>query len=232
MTKHFITSIAPKHHFPLRQLECVQSWQKHGKVISMNHPSEIEQMNALYPDVEFVPTYRTQIAMLGKHYVCVNALIDLIRERQYECGIIINSDIEVSDWDDKLTSKLNTGMVYLHRWDFDLDDKSDAKFYSMGIDCFIISHKWAERIPQTIYTLGQTYFDLFLPWAYNQAGVQIYSDRMKPYLHHRNHKAQYSNEDWQRFGYFTGMMIKKPTWNPADVSRFFYQYLKQQTQSI
>lgn len=232
MTPVFITSIAPKHHYPTRQLECVKSWQQHGSVISMNHPSEIDELKATYPMVEFVPTYRTQLAMLSKHYVCVNALVDLIRERKIEAGIIINSDIEIVNWDDKLISKVKSGFVYLNRWDYTNDDKSDAVFYNDGIDFFVINHKWAERLPQTIYTLGQTYFDLYLPYSFHQAGVPIFSDKINPYIYHKKHDAQYSATDWQRFGKFTGMMINKQNWTPQDISKHLYIYLKQTTSSL
>lgn len=227
----FLTSIAPKHVIPFRQSECVKSWQQHGDVISLNHPEEIEQIADKYPGVTFVPTLRTQKALLGKHYVCFNALVDYIRDQKLEAAIIINSDIEMPVWHPEILLHRDSGLVYLHRWDYD-ETFSEAKFYVMGIDAWVINHKWADRLPQTMYTLGQTFFDLYVPYAFHTNKIPCYTNKIRPIIYHKNHPAQYSAKDWDRFGNYTGFLLGKKEWRPDEVSRYLYASLKQITNPL
>lgn len=230
----FLTSISPRHVVEGRQQECVRSWLKYGEVISFNHPSEIEALKTQGYDehVTFLPTYRTQKPMFGKHYVTINAIADYIKEHSLQYACMINSDIEIDTDEDTMNDikmKMSTQFVYLHRYDFD-SDKSKGNIYMDGVDAFFMNAEMAETFPQVMYCLGQTYFDLWIPWHFLvMREMQITTVNSKPIIFHKRHPAQYNQGDWHRMGKFTGLLIGMPFQKPEEVSGKMYTTLRKNT---
>ena len=227
----FLTSISPKHILENRQQYAVKTWLKHGRVLSFNHPSEIELIKSQgYEGVEFVKTWRTQMPMFGKHYVTLNALTDYIKEHELEEACIINSDISITenkDVIDRIIGEVKSGsFVYLHRWDHNGDEKS-ADEYRQGVDAFFMNHEMADTLPQTSYCLGHCFFDIWLPYHFiiNEVPTKTLK---QPVIYHQRHNAQYKPEHWHIMGNHTGFWMGR-TGKPHEISTSIYNTLTRNT---
>lgn len=196
-----ITSISPSHRHGDHQRNCIQSWINLGyEVHSLNHPDEIKELKAHYPDVKFIPTHRTHKVMLGKHYVLISAMIDHAKDQEDEHFLLINSDVELYDTattTEKLKTLSQDGVIVMHRHDYE-DDPQYNKRYVQGMDGFFLNKKWLNTYPQSLMCMGQCFWDYWVPYTAITKGVKtfILSD---PYLYHKAHNAQYSPADWSRF---------------------------------
>lgn len=231
----FLTSISPKHTLENRQQLAVKSWLVHGDVISFNHPSEIEILKTQGYDerIKFMPTNRTQKAFFGRHYVCINTLTDYVVENKIDNACMINSDISITENKstiEKCKEQIKNGFVYLHRWDMDGDNKKASHIYMDGIDAFFFNHTLAETLPQTMYCLGQTYFDIWLPYhflvIYN---MPIISIRTEPIIYHQRHHVQYDQGMWITMGKYTAFLTGKDHLRPEGVSSSIYTTLRKHT---
>lgn len=227
----FLTSISPRHILEGRQQEATKSWLKHSRVISLNHPSEIEVLKTqgYDKDIEFVPTLRTQKGLFNRHYVCLNALTDYIREHNFEQACVINSDISISEDTtkmDRIKEAMQTSFVYLHRWNFGSDPKQSME-YRDGVDAFFFTPAMADLLPQTMFCLGHCFFDIWLPWFYVIKGYHITSFK-EPIIYHQNHQIQYDQGNWHFMGLHTANLTGFSL-RPGEISRKAYNMLQTNT---
>lgn len=196
-----VTSIAPKHANEGIQLKAVNSWVDCGlEVYSFNHPSEIPLLKETYTNVTFIPTYRTQEKIFGKHYVCINAIFDWAYDKDLSI-CLINSDIEMKaskELLERIEIKMNDSIVMCNRVNY--DENYNGHQYLMGIDAFFIHHKYLSIYPQTSFCLGQCHFDYLIPYWAMINGIETFfvSQDM---IYHKNHNAQYSSDNWVRTGH-------------------------------
>lgn len=197
-----ITSISPNHKNFDSQLRAVKSWIAHGyKVISLNHPDEIDKLKSFSDLVKFVPTIRTNEVMFGRHYVLVSAILDYIKESDEEHNLIINSDIIIEDrlnFTHEIKRISSEGVIVMNRHDFN-DDTDNSKVYELGFDGFFLNKKWAGVFPQSVLCLGQCHWDFWLPYVCVIQNVTIFRLN-EPYLFHKNHPVQYSVDNWNGTG--------------------------------
>jgi hypothetical protein len=194
------TSISPGHKNNESQLRAVHSWAEAGlKVVSMNHPDEIDKLKELYPDfVRFIPTYRTLEKLFEKPYVSINAMLDYAKTMPEHDFVLINSDIILHEAKDVLRKyfegKCKQGPGVIKRVDFD-NDFSDGTTYEYGMDVFLLKREHLNIFPQGIYCMGQTWWDYWVPYSAIQSGL-------KPFLiperiaYHKKHPIQYRNDQW------------------------------------
>jgi len=199
-----ITSISPTHVNGEVQFMATKSWEDLGYLpVSLNHPSEIEILKDKYPHVKFIPTLRTMEMLYGKKYVAINAMMDWAKEQDFESVLIINSDIilEFSLAYNKLSvfrlTLCNEGLVVIKREDFNNDDRSDAKRYDYGMDAFLIHKKFLNIFPQSVYCMGQTWWDFWVPYTALKNKLPIYLVR-EPMAFHKAHNTQYTAKEWVR----------------------------------
>ncbi len=229
---NFVTSIAPRHHFPERQFECTASWVKYGKVYSVNSPKEIPELIDKYPHVNFVETGNTHEHKFGKPYVGLDAALECILTHGDE-GVLINSDIELTTDDaawDKAMEIFNHkyNFLYLHRHNFDLL-KNRALIYRDGIDVFFFHRQQIEKLPKSDYCIGHCYFDIMLPWFMIMAGYKVHSIQNTPVAYHKIHPVQYKAEDWDHFGQYTAKTFLNTSSNSARTSEKIYRFIRANT---
>jgi len=199
-----LTSISPKHIIEDAQLNAVNSWFPYcEKVVSFNHPTEIESLKKIYPKVEFVATERTLEHHFERKHVSVNALLDWAKAQKPNCFLLINSDIIIKcekELIDGFIKKSETHVLIAHRNDFENDvNESDTTIYKAGIDAFFVHSNFINIYPQSIYSLGQTYWDYWIPYTAikNKIPVILIKENC---FYHKKHPAQYKLEQWVKMG--------------------------------
>lgn len=230
---NIFSSLPPVHANGLDHIkECVKSWQVHGKVYSVNHPDEILKIRDEFPDVEFIPTYQTQVGLFGKQLVLIDAILNEMRFRHKGKSMFINADCELDCKEGILDNQFQDGrFTYLHRWNYDTD-KRIAVHYINGVDAFLFTTvSVLDSIQSTHYCIGQTYFDLFYPFAIAMAGMEVCTSTV-PVIYHKNHKEQYSPMNWTLMGEYTALIIAKKNHKPAQVTEFLYSFLRSVTVKI
>lgn len=111
--------------------------------------------------------------------------------------LIINSDILLVDTKgiiESYKSKMNDGIVCGKRRDFETDININKTFES-GFDYFFIHKKFLPIFHQSVYAMGATHWDYWIPYTAIKRNVPLYLVR-EPIAYHKMHNAQYSNAEW------------------------------------
>ena len=194
------TSISPTHRNGDMQQQAIKSWISAGlKVYAFQTPKECEAMASDYPEVTFVPTVRTMHRLFKAPYVSINAMIDYAKEHNLEAVMLINSDIIFGGSVDRLKylfSNCHKAIVIMKRLDFDTD-MSQAKRYDGGMDAFIVHSTFYDIYPQSIYCMGQTWWDYWMQYIPYMAGKFVYHE-LSPMIYHKVHPVQYNQAEWER----------------------------------
>jgi FkbM family methyltransferase len=195
-----LTSIPPAPESAPLVRACVKSWRRAGlEVRAFNHPSEVAALRSLY-DVQFVPVEGTTAAVFGKHYVPINAMINWARGRGARV-LMINSDIQLrmSGWEVKRLRWLSDGgLCYFVRYNHDGNfRRADREPY--GIDAFLFDGRDAPPFPDSFLSMGQPFWDYWVPHTFSAHGRPVYAVEF-PAAYHRNHRRQWTWEDWHRCG--------------------------------
>jgi hypothetical protein len=132
-------------------------------------------------------------AHFGKKYVSINAMLDWAKEQKEDQFLFINSDIIIND-PKGLLNQVRDGVAMIKRMDFD-EDISKAKKYDHGIDAFIIPYKYLKIFPQSIYCMGQTFWDYWIPFRTVKEGVKLFEIK-EPIIFHKKHNVQYKQDQW------------------------------------
>jgi len=193
-----LTSLSPASWRVQAQRESICSWRKAGlRVCSLNHPSEIATLAPLY-DVEFTPVLETSQHTFGRHYIPINAAIDWAAAQ--DCPVlIINADIQfgLSPREMKRLRWLSDGGIcYFVRFNYDEDPRNVSR-EPYGIDAFLLHGRDACLVPASFLSIGQPFWDYFLPYLFASHGRLIASVEF-PAAFHQNHPQQWSWENWHR----------------------------------
>ena len=189
------TSLSPSAASAPTQRACVQSWLDHGHepVCVQAHGDDIA---ASLPDA--VRVERVKPTMAGhkpKPYVGLDAILDsFIASGLDRCGIV-NGDIEIHD-EDGLINAERDGVVCLRRYDHD-GDRTRAKVFPSGFDMFVVTREQALSVPRSMFVIGQTWWDYWLPWSCSRAGHRLTTIN-DPVIFHRRHPLNYAHLDWLR----------------------------------
>jgi 2-O-methyltransferase len=193
-----LTSIPPSRESVPLVRECVDSWRRAGlEVRAFNHPSEIAALESLY-DVEFVSVEATTAHVFGKHYVPINAMINWARSHDVPV-LLINSDIHLrmSDWEVKRARWLSDGgLCYFVRYNHDGESRRASR-ERYGIDAFLFHGHDAPPFPDSFLSMGRPFWDYWLPHKFSSDNRPVYAVEF-PAAFHRNHRSQWSWEDWHR----------------------------------
>lgn len=223
-----LTSIAATHHNTEAQVNAAQSWARHGfRAVSINGYTE-EVDRSQYKGVDFVSTADTTNGVLRRPYVMLSAMIDHARSENLERAFIVNSDIEIADPDGRLQHYLSlseTGLVFANRHDHNGDGANPTR-YDFGFDAFIIHRKFYDLIPRSMFCMGQTWWDYWIPYRFIRSGVPVHLVKEPLFLHHR-HPVQYNAKEWAHMtDHFTWIEGLPKTRNPQAVTNEVYRTIR------
>ena len=193
-----LTSLPPVQESTTLAQDCIKSWRHAGlQVRSFNHASEIAEIAKLY-DVDFVPVAETTAPVFGRHYIPIKVLLDWAAEQDAP-ALIINSDIDLrlADWEFKRVRWLSDGgLCYFVRYNHD-GDATQAAGERYGIDAFLFHGRDATRFPNSFLSMGQPFWDYWIPHTFASRGRPIYTVEF-PAAFHLNHRSRWSWENWHR----------------------------------
>ncbi len=198
-----ITSISPNHANGDIQAKAVRTWLDNGfKVVSMNSHEEVMQLKNQYPEIEFVPTFRTLEKTYGRPLVAINAMMDYAKGQSDQNVCLINSDIELilnSDQVKSIEEKMDEMILMSNRLDYETDYTGTK--YRAGIDVFFIHKKWLQFFPQSMHAMGMTFWDYWIPYTATQTFIPaVFIENV--FAFHKKHAFQYSKDHWQKSGQF------------------------------
>ena len=205
-----LTSLSPAAHHVPAQRAALQSWAAAGlEVRSFNHPAEIETLRSLY-DVEFVPSPRTTAHVFGRHYIPIKNMLEWA-EGKDDPVMIINSDIQLrlARWElQRVRWASHAGLCYFVRHNHD-GDLRRATRETHGIDAFLFSGRDAAMFPDSIMSMGQPFWDYWLPHVFTSAGRQLSAVEF-PAAFHQRHAMHWSWETWHRCALEFARVTKTP----------------------
>jgi hypothetical protein len=205
-----LTSIAPQPRDRDYQHACIRSWREAAlEVRSFNHPSEIAELAREF-DVEFVPVSETSHVVFGRHLVPLNVMLDWAAVHDAP-ALLINADIELrlAPWQLKRMRWLSDGGLcclvrHNHR-----GDPAQATVEPHGIDAFLLHGRHAALFPPGFLSMGQPFWDYWLPQVFAAHGLPLTTPRAAVAFH-RDHPPGWSWEGWHRcaieFGRLTGLL--------------------------
>lgn len=195
----FITSISPDRIDI--QKRAIESWLKTGSVVfSLNIVDELNTLKPIYSDVIFIETNPIKDNYQDTCYVKINTLLDVAYNQNYSDTIcLINSDIELSNnknYFNQFEERAKQGLVYVSRYDYDLEDKSDIHKTAWGIDVFAMSKQTTRIFPINIFSIGQPVWDYWLPYTALKKNIPL-TYINKPFAYHKQHEKKWNNQQWK-----------------------------------
>ena len=210
-----LTSLSPAQSSVPLTRDCINSWQALGlQVRAFNHPGEIAGLAKLY-DVDFVPVPETAAPIFGRHFVPIKVMLDWAAEQDVPV-LLLNSDIalQMADWELKRVRWLSDGgLCYFIRYNHD-GNAARAQREPYGIDAFLFHGRDAAQFPDSFLSMGQPFWDYWLPHTFAARHRSIYTVEF-PAAFHRNHQTRWSWENWHRcaieFARMTGGLGRDPS---------------------
>ena len=196
------TSLSPSHHNTESQLTAITSWHDLGMdVYSLNSPEESQSLKKIYPDwVKFIPSTQTTKHIFGKPYMMITAMINHFSENKSgDILTLINSDIILHPSENLLSrvkSISDSGVCISSRDDFKIEHGDSSK-YVHGFDVFFINKKHAHIFPPAIYSMGQTWWDYWVPFTVLKNKIPLFRIE-EAFAFHKEHPKQYNEADWHR----------------------------------
>lgn len=213
----FLTSISPQNID--RQKRAISTWD--GQVISFNHVSEIESLQAKFPNVCFIAAEKTGINLFGKHYVSINDFTGWIRSHSY--ALIINSDIIIN-------AQPQLDVLMYSRYDCVNHNFQTAKKFHSGYDAFYLTSELASLIPNSDLYMGQCHWDYLIPYCLAKEGIKL-TTLKKPTMFHEVHNVQYSQSHWENTAISFGKTVGL-TGHPNAISRKAYEFIKERVVEV
>jgi FkbM family methyltransferase len=146
--------------------------------------------------VQLVPVDKTSVHVFGRHYIPINVMLEWAAARN-TAVLIVNSDIELtlSPWELKRLRWLSDGgLCYFVRHNYDRDrGRTAAEPY--GIDAFLLHGRDAHLFSESFLSMGQPFWDYWLPYTLAVHNRPIFSVEFRAALH-RNHPRQWSWDKW------------------------------------
>lgn len=196
------TSISPHHKNIENQIISLESWHKLGiQVYSINNPIEIEILKSAYPSwVKFIASKKTTNHIFGKPCVIINEMMDHFSNNNTgDVLMLINSDIILNTTEktlNKIKSISELCIPIAHRNDYS-EDMQKSKKYIFGFDVFFIHKKHVNIFPPSLYSMGQTWWDYWIPFIAMKNKLNIFLIEETIALH-KEHDIQYNEKDWRK----------------------------------
>lgn len=198
MSVYALTSLSPAPQKLERQRDCVASWRSAGlQPVSFNHPAEIPSLCGTV-DAEFVPVETTTEATFGRPYVPISAFLEWATAGRARV-LIINADIQLqlAPWELRRVRWLSEGgLCYFVRYNHGTD-RARASREQWGIDAFFLDGAQASLFPRSFLSMGQPFWDYWLPHTFAAQGLPLWSVEF-PAAYHLDHPQNWSWENWHR----------------------------------
>lgn len=193
-TIYALTSLSPMEAAQPRQRAAIASWRAAGLVVRcFNRRSEISRMRDVY-DVDFVAVKKKKTSkhVFGRSYMPINVLLDWARVEDVP-ALLINSDIEVqmsSPEFQRIRYLSEGGLCSFIRYNYDAR-KEEASPDPWGLDAFLLHGRDASLVPESFLSMGQPWWDYWLPLMFIRQNRPYYSVEF-PAIFHRNHAQNWS----------------------------------------
>ena len=213
MNRRILTSISPSHVNRDAQRIAVGSWVNHGYLpTSFNAPEEVDALRGEYPGADFVAAHRNGSGLYRAPYAMISAMIDYAKGAHLDEAMLVNSDIEIRDPDGLLSiyaERAKNGLVMANRYDHNGDGANPTR-YEQGFDAFIINRAFFGALPQSLFVMGQTWWDYWIPHRFIKSGHTVETVKEPIFMHHR-HQVQYDQKEWERMTEHFAWVEKYPT---------------------
>ncbi len=187
------------------QRRCIQSWAENGfRILSVNDKSEIADLAARYPQVEFVTTDRNAGALSGRKNPYIADLLSALMNAPERVTGIVNSDIlfePCAAWREQLPNLVRNAVVTGQRRDTASLQNGVFGKYFYGFDYFFFEREAVAKATEWAgdFAMGLPWWDYWLPLAMALQGRKIVAlDR--PAVLHLEHGNAYQESLWLRFG--------------------------------
>lgn len=189
-----ITAFSVARHSIEHQRNCVDSWKRFGfDAYAKNTPEEIRILEADFPDVTFIESNDT-----STEFAYPTQRIKALADTAFELDmpvLLINSDIELRG-NNALIETDDQSMFCGVRWNYDTETPHVLTEFRYGIDAFTFTPKQAAMLSSSFpFAIGHAMWDYAVPAVMRQNGVEL-NIVHSPMLFHRNHRQNWSNEDW------------------------------------
>lgn len=189
----FITSIAPNRLD--RQKLCINSWLNHGNVIAVQLEHEIENLNSMFPNIEF------KIGQPSKGFSKITPKITELISYANVPSILINSDIQIKDKSlDQWAAETNILKLGICK---DFYPQYPTKLYTRkwGIDVFLILPEMREQLIAAEFCVGCPGWDYWLPyhlWFTHNYEIKVIDGQ----FHHEIHQIGWTEQDQTEYNKF------------------------------
>src|SRR5262249_36773658 len=157
------------------------------QVRAFNHPEEIDGLARLY-DVDFVPVAETAAPVFGRHVVPIKTMLDWTAEQDAP-ALLVNADIylQMAAWEMKRLRWLSDrGLCYFVRFNH-TGNTARAVREPYGIDAFLFHGRDAGQVPDSFLSMGQPFWDYWLPHEFAARDRPIYTVEF-PAAFHQQHR--------------------------------------------
>lgn len=189
-----ITSLSPGHRNASQQHLAIESWKQFNcPIYSMNNAAEVQKLKDLYKGIEFIETYKTIYDIVRKPMVSINTMIDAAISKDEDL-MLINSDIILRD----VPKFKKDGITLFVRHDYD-GEFENPRIFPHGYDVFFIPKQFLKIFPPSIYAMGVSHWDHWLPLRAIQNNIPLYCPA-GIYAFHKWHETQYHFTEWDKIG--------------------------------
>jgi hypothetical protein len=169
------TSLMPKRIHDQRA--AIRSWQRLGfDVVSVNMPSEIEQLQEHFPEVRFQAARRSAMDLCGRPLIPIAEILEALKQSGSDLVGIVNSDIvldETTAFVDSIRSVIGGSLVLGNRIDRDRSGSTAGRTYGGGYDFFFFEASDIGHFATGDMVLGLPWWDYWMPLAAHVSGLNL-----------------------------------------------------------
>lgn len=175
------------------QKNALETWKKEKcRIVSLNAPDVIRQLQPLFAGVEFVEVKRDARSKYGNPVLYFDDIADYLRQSGDEICSIVNPDIAFLQPGlfSFLHKEARGAFVYGARVDVPSLDYLDGKFYLYGFDFFFFDAKVLASYPPDEFCLGMPWWDFWVLLNALKAGFPL-KRIVSPVAYHVQHAVQW-----------------------------------------
>lgn len=220
------------------QRSSVDSWRRLGfTVASLNAADEIEKIQPLYPDVEFIQVQRDARQQYGKPFIYFDDLILYLQKQGSEICGIVNSDIIIDHPGIRsyIENEAKDSLLFGCRIDVPSLEVRDGTVNIGGYDYFFFNRNIMHCYPQEEFCIGLPWWDywvIFWPIANGMRTKKI----ITPVAFHLRHETSWGGNSWFPLGQNFSSHVTVPfpinTQTMIDFQRIIHQFLENQSEHV
>lgn len=189
-----LTSLSPSPSSEAVQKASITSWRAAGLTpIAFASPADAAELRKRY-DIEFVEVENTTEALFGRPFVPISTMMKHA-ERLDAPVLLINSDVSLALSPlemQRIRNIADEGLCYFVRYNHRGDIEQATK-EGGGIDGFLFHGRHAKLFGDSFLSMGQPWWDYWLPHAFSAAGLPVWSVEF-PCAYHLAHPQRWAPE--------------------------------------